>query len=136
MARQIGGKGRRAKGARGEREFFSLLNKFLPARLHMRRELSQTRDGGSDGATEFCNIEVKRQETLNLPGWLNQARQSASEAQTPVVAYRRNGENWQILIDMDMAQFAAWLRYRRNLMETEEKLLSGNSYGADSNLTA
>lgn len=134
MARRISGKGRRQKGAQGEREFFSLLNKFLPARLHMQRELSQTRDGGSDGQCEFCAIEVKRQERLNLPGWLKQAREQAKETQVPVVAYRQSREQWTVLVDMDMVQFAAWLRYRNNLMHTEENLRYQLSYGAGNKL--
>ena len=134
MAGKIGGKGRRQKGQQGEREFFNLLNQFLPARLQLRRHLGQERDSGADGGTEFCAIEVKRQETLNLPGWLKQARESALPQQTAVVAYRRNGEKWQILVDMDMAQFAAWLKYRINLMEAEDKLRGGVSYGAGTKL--
>lgn len=129
MAHKIGGKGRRRKGQVGEREFFSLLNKYLPARLHMARQLGQERDSGGDGDCEFASIEVKRQETLRILDWLKQARKSARPEQVPVVAYRQNGQDWSVLVDMDPVQFAVWLRYRRNLMETEENLRT--QHGSD-----
>jgi len=132
MASRLGGKGRREKGQRGEREFFSLLNKYLPARLQMQRALGQERDSGGDGDCEFASIEVKRQETLALPTWLRQARQSARLSQVPVVAYRQNGQDWTVLVDMDVIEFAAWLRYRRNLIETENNLrYADGSTGSD-----
>ena len=119
MARS-GGKGARTKGAQGEREFFAVLNKYLPDRLHIRRELSQTRDGGADGVLGRCAIEVKRQERLNLPGWLKQARVQAHPDRVPVVAYRQNRGSWNILVDMTPVEFATWLRYSNNLKDTEE----------------
>lgn len=108
----VKGAGARRKGAQGEREFFAILNKFLPERLHMKRDLAQTRDSGCDGSNPHVAIEVKRQESLNLPAWLRQAREAATGDQRPVVAYRQNGGNWQILVDMDLPAFAAYLEWR------------------------
>lgn len=132
MARKpLSGKARRAKGAAAEREFFHLLNRFLPARLQMARRLGQARDGGSDGSTAHVNIEVKRQERLNLPAWLRQARHG-SGGKVPVVAYRQNHGDWHCLVDMTPVQLAAYLRYRANLLDTENWLLSNGTPPAES----
>lgn len=119
LVAKIGGRGRRAKGARGEREFFSVLNKFLPERLRLSRELAQTRDGGSDGLGSGLAIEVKRQETVRLNQWLAQARAQAQGSDIPVVAYRQNGGEWRCIVDMTPVQLAVYMRYRNNLQESE-----------------
>ena len=118
----LSGKGKRAKGARGEREFFDLLNKLLPERLQMKRLLGQARDGGGDGKNEFVSVEVKRQEKARLNAWLAQARLGSTGNRVPVVAHRANGSPWCILVEMDMVQFAAWLKHRNNLLDTEADL--------------
>jgi len=109
------GRGRRNKGAVGEREFFALLNKHLPERLRLSRELAQSRDGGLDGSTAQVAIEVKRQERLNLPAWLKQARLGSSNGSLPVVAYRQNGEPWRCLVELTPVQLAALIRYSEDL---------------------
>ena len=134
----VSGKGARRKGIRGEIEFFAVLNKFLPERLRIERELSQTRDGGADGKSAGVVIEVKRQERLNLPQWVKQAREAAENSRplenrgplenryalenstgvTPVVAYRQNGEPWRCLVEMSPLQLAVYMRYKNNLDET------------------
>ena len=115
-------KGRREKGARGEREFFTLLNRYLPERMRLQRELGQTRDGGLDGISTSVSIEVKRQERLNLPKWLQQARDGAA-AHVPVVAYRQNTDSWHCLVDMNPIQLAAYMRWRPNLEDTEQSII-------------
>jgi len=115
-------KGRREKGARGEREFFAVLNKYLPEKLRIQRELGQTRDGGLDGNSASVSIEVKRQERLNLPKWLSQAREGAEE-RVPVVAYRQNNDCWHCLVDMNPIQLAAYMRWRKNLEDTKASIV-------------
>lgn len=121
------GKSARNKGAAAEREFFALLNRFLPERLRIQRELGQSRDGGCDGISAGVAIEVKRQETLCLPKWLKQAREAAASVTsasvgsapvTPVVVYRRNGEPWRCLVEMTPVQLAAFMRYSHNIGDT------------------
>lgn len=114
--------GRRAKGQRGEREFFALLNNFLPERLRIERDLSQTRDGGADGKSAGVVIEVKRQESLRLGPWLAQVREAAGSAQVPVLAYRQSNQPWRCLVEMTPVQLAAYMRYRNNLKDTEAYL--------------
>lgn len=125
-------RGRREKGARGEREFFAVLNRFLPERLRLERELGQSRDGGTDGKSARVAIEVKRQENLRLNDWLKQARQAAENLENsensgslenrkglvPVVAYRQNGEPWRCLVELTPLQLAVFMRYQANLDET------------------
>lgn len=120
MARR--GKSAREKGRRAEIEFFKVLNKFLPERLHLKRDLSQARDSGADGISADFAIEVKRQERLSLGAWLAQAQGSATSAQVPVVAYRQNGRPWNCLVSMTPVQLAAYMRYRNNLKDTEAAL--------------
>lgn len=116
------GKSARNKGAAAEREFFALLNKFLPERLRIQRELGQSRDGGADGSAGNVVIEVKRQEVLRLNDWLKQARLAGSAAQGSapyaVVAYRQNGEPWRCVVEMSPVQLAAFMRYSHNIGDT------------------
>ena len=114
MAGPKSGKGRRNKGARGEREFFALLNKHLPERLRLSRELAQSRDGGLDGSVAQVAIEVKRQERLRLNDWLKQAR-LGSNGSLPVVAYRQSREPWRCLVELTPVQLAALIRYSEEI---------------------
>lgn len=103
------GRGARTKGAAGERELFKLLNAALEGEP-FRRNLIQTRAGGADTEAHHpVSIEVKRQEMLRLKQWIDQMREQAEPGQTPVLAYRRNGESWNILVDMSLEQFITYL---------------------------
>lgn len=100
------GKSSRTKGASAEREVFKLLNVRLGKELFS-RNLLQTRLGGcDDGNADVFAVEVKRQEKLNLPAWIEQAKKQAKPGQIPVLAYRRNREPWQFLIITDLDRFA------------------------------
>ena len=109
MAGPKSGRGRRAKGQSGEREFFAILNKHLPERLRIERDLAQSRDGGLDGSSAQVAIEVKRQERLRLSDWLAQAR-LGSNGSLPVVAYRQSREPWRCLVELTPVQLAALIR--------------------------
>jgi len=110
----MSGKGRRNKGLSGEREFFLLVNKYLPANLHMARDLSQTREGGCDFMDDQIAVEVKRCQKLQLKPWLEKLREIAPPWCKPVLAYRQNNERWHVLVDMDEVSFASyrmWLEH-------------------------
>jgi len=107
------GRSSRTKGASGEREFFKLLNDHLGYEA-FKRNLVQTREGGADSETDLpVSIEVKRQEKLSLPAWLQQSREQAKRAgKVPVLAYRRSREPWTILVEMSVEQlleYTLWL---------------------------
>lgn len=94
----MSGKRSRNKGASGEREFLALLGDELGEEL--KRNLSQTREGGAD-CTEVKGyaIEIKRQESLSRPKWWAQAVEQAERLGVePMLAYRRNREAWKVWV--------------------------------------
>lgn len=116
-------RGRRNKGAAGEREFFAVLNRYLPENLRLKRMLGQARDGGADGKSGKFEVEVKRQENLRLNQWLKQARQAVENPDAvenrgkswPVVAYRKSHEPWRCLIEVSPLELAAIMRCRQDI---------------------
>jgi hypothetical protein len=105
----MGGKSSRNKGARGEREFIAILQQvvdgvFGSGKVTLKRNLFQTREGGADVAgfpdwLDVYAVEVKRQETLQLRQWWRQTvSQCTRGLQYGILAYRRNGEDWSILV--------------------------------------
>lgn len=104
----MSGRSSRRKGAGAERELFKLLNKELGIEL-FRRNLVQSRIGGPDNQDAKVlgvSLEVKRQEKLNLPAWIEQAVQQAEPGTLPVLAYRRSDEPWRILAIHTAESFA------------------------------
>jgi hypothetical protein len=104
-----------------EREFFAVLNRFLPERLRLKRDLAQARDGGADGSVGGVVIEVKRQEVLRLSDWLAQAQQAQAQQSQPcypVVAFRQNRQDWRCIVEMTPVELAAFMRYTQNIGDT------------------
>lgn len=91
----------RQKGARGEREFAA----YLRARgVEARR--GQQHSGSPDSPDVVhdlpgVHIEVKRVERLAPMEWYAQAVRDAGPEQTPIVAFRRNREDWMVLMSAD-----------------------------------
>lgn len=93
----------RNKGKSGELEAYKLLNAWAhPVCIHLgvppldiHRNQDQTRKGGYDlvGAP-WLAIEVKRQETVNLPGWWAQTLRQTGPGQTPLLMWRLNRGKW------------------------------------------
>jgi hypothetical protein len=124
------GKSAREKGAAAEREFFAILNLFLPENLRLKRELGQARDGGADGKSAGVLIEVKRQENLRLYSWLEQARKSAensAENPYPVVAFRRNHGQWRCIVELSPLELAAFMRSTQDVDATVAEIERGIS---------
>lgn len=96
----IGGKGRRAKGGKGEREVVELARAhgFTAAR---RNFMSGGQGGGDVIGVPGVHLEVKRQETCSIWKWLLQAGAEAPPTDTPVVAFRRNGDGWYAALPLD-----------------------------------
>ena len=97
----------RRKGLTGERE---VAQRFTEAGWHVR--------GLESGGDQLCvhvaaierretapttllHIEVKRQERLRLPEWLEQARNQAPEGVPPVVCFRQSRGEWYAVLTLD-----------------------------------
>lgn len=94
------GRGRRSKGAAAERELARLLSDHLGASII--RNLEQTRSGGADllGVGAFA-LEVKRQESLSLGAWWQQACDQAQRAgMKPALAYRQSRRPWRFVVQV------------------------------------
>ena len=91
----------RQKGAQGEREFAEVLKAWG---YEARR--GQQFAGGGDSPDVVTNVpgvhfEVKRVQAGNPYGWLAQAIRDAKTGSVPVVAHRRNGQDWVAVLRMD-----------------------------------
>jgi hypothetical protein len=89
----------RQKGARGEREWRDQLrNEGFDARR------GQQFSGGSDSPDVICDSlpgihwEVKRVERGNPYDWIMQAKRDAGDSKMPIVAHKRNGQDWLCII--------------------------------------
>lgn len=91
------GKMQRTKGQVGERE----LAKLIRENLHMdcQRRIEQTRDSGHDLDLMDYAIEVKRAKKMNLNAWWKQTVENATTVgMIPVLAYRIDNYQWQIVM--------------------------------------
>lgn len=94
----MNGRGARNKGAAGERELAALLSEHLG--FVVKRNLGQARDGADDLTVAQFRIEVKRRETLRIDEWSQQVEACAQPGEVPVVAYRRNGQPWRVVLKL------------------------------------
>jgi Holliday junction resolvase len=114
----MNGRGKRNKGAAGERELATLLTNELG--FVVKRNLGQARDGADDITIQHFRLEVKRQERLQIDAWSQQVEACAQPHEVPVVVYRRNGQPWRVCLLLD--DFIPMLRDQlegNNANETE-----------------
>ena len=95
----MNGRGKRNKGAAGERELAALLSEHLG--FVVKRNLGQARDGADDLTVAQFRIEVKRQETLRIDQWSEQVEACALPGEVPVLMYRRNGHPWRVCLRLE-----------------------------------
>ncbi len=95
----MNGRGKRAKGAAGERELAALLSDHLG--FVVKRNLGQARDGADDLTVQHFRLEVKRQETLRIDEWSKQVESCTQPGEIPVLAYRRNGQPWRVCLRLE-----------------------------------
>jgi Holliday junction resolvase len=93
------GKSARNKGAAGERELAALLSDELG--VVVKRKLGQARDGGDDIQVGRFRIEVKRRERLQVVEWCKQVEACSGPSEVPVLAFRRNGEPWRVVLRVE-----------------------------------
>lgn len=90
----------RQKGCRGEREFAAVLRE---AGYEARR--GQQFSGSPDSPDVVTNLpfhfEVKRTEQFNAYKAMAQAVRDAEPSKPPVVAHKRNGQEWLAVLRMD-----------------------------------
>ena len=95
----MNGRGKRNKGAAGEREVAGILEDKLG--FVVKRNLGQARDGADDITIQKFRIEVKRQETLKVDVWSKQVEDCSQAGEVPVLIYRRNGQPWRVCLKLD-----------------------------------
>ncbi|NBQ17302.1 hypothetical protein EBU24_03225, partial [bacterium] len=90
------------KGARGEREFRDVLNKYFPESSRRGQQYC----GANGDADVICealpdyHFEVKRTETVLYKKWLEQADKDCKE-KTPIVVHKFNNGKWKAIIDAE-----------------------------------
>jgi Holliday junction resolvase len=99
------GKSSRDKGARGEREVCAI---FREAGYDVNRTPNSggLHIAGDVQGVSGYHVEVKRQETLHLDQWSEQAEAECGEA-IPLVIYRRSGKPWRVSM-----RLSDWLEER------------------------
>ena len=91
----MSGKPSRQKGCRGELEVLKILQQFEQD-LETKRELSQWQGSDCDLRRWGWAFEIKRQETLSLRSWWNQAV-AACDGDIPAVIYRQSRQPWRVI---------------------------------------
>ena len=94
------GKLSREKGKRGEREFAALLRDYG---IKARRGVQYHGGPNSPDVVGFkpFHIEVKRAERLDVYGALAQSTKDSAKGEIPIVAHRRNGMDWIVVMDFE-----------------------------------
>lgn len=115
------------KGSGGEREVVEFLQPIvqkifeecsLPIPL-IERNLQQFARGGYDIiGVDWCAIEVKRCETLQIEQWWRQAVAQAGSRE-PLLFYRQNHRGWRVCA---LGRFGKW---RKGYIEPEEQVYTG-----------
>ena len=99
------------KGKRGELEFSNLCKEhgFNTRRSQQYSGINGDADVvGLDG----IHVEVKRVERLNISNAMQQAIRDSKEGEIPIVAHRKNRENWKVTMKLDdwFKFYKAWLK--------------------------
>ena len=91
----------RNKGKCGELEFVNFLKeRGIEARRGQQYEgSSDSPDVIAGGIMANVHFEIKRVQAGNLYKWFEQACRDADLCKMPVVAHRRNGKPWMVIID-------------------------------------
>lgn len=98
----MGGKMSREKGARGEREVAKILSESLSLDISRtpRSGAWEHAKGDLYGVPRF-NVEVKLQERTRVDEWYKQSEGDAKEDEIPLLIYRRNREQWKVVMSLD-----------------------------------
>lgn len=117
----MGGKASRDKGKRGEREFAAVCKEHGYETHRTAQHMGK--DGGEPDVVGLpgIHIEVKRCEALSLYKAREQAHRDAKEGLIPIVAHRRNGKPWVVIMDATDF-FKVSEAYLKSLVESNNDL--------------
>lgn len=107
MAKKINS---REKGKAGEREFAALCREYGFENARRSQQYSGINGDADVVGLEGIHIEVKRVERLNIEEALQQSIRDSKEDEIPIVAHRRNREEWKITMRADdfFKLYKAW----------------------------
>lgn len=96
------GKMSRDKGKRGEREWSKYCREQGYEDVRRTSQYcGQTGDASDCVGLPFIHQEVKRVERLNVLDAVKQAKRDCKDSSIPIVAHRRNGEEWLVTMTAD-----------------------------------
>lgn len=97
------------KGKAGEREFARLCREHGFANARRGQQYSGI-EGDDVVGLDGIHVEVKRVERLNISNALQQSIRDSKEDEIPIVAHRRNREEWKITMRADdfFKLYKAW----------------------------
>ncbi len=90
------------KGSRGEREWRDKLREYgITARRGQQFSGSPDSPDVVSSLDDEFHWEVKRTEALSLYKAMEQAKKDSGESQKPIIAHKRNGKKWLVVMDAD-----------------------------------
>lgn len=103
------------KGKEGEREFSRLCRRYGFEKVRRGQQYSGI-EGKDVVGLPGVHVEVKRVERINVSKAMEQAIEDSSEGEKPIVAHRKNREEWKITMMADdwFELYRAWLKEGRN----------------------
>ena len=104
------------KGAKGEREWVNLCKSEGFDAYRSQQYSGHKEKGDPDVIMAGLHTEVKRRQKLDLDNWLRQATSEAKEGKVPIVAHRKNNENWKVTMSAEDF-FKLWREYSENFGE-------------------
>ena len=112
------------KGAVGERELAQLLRNqgWMDARRGV--QYSGLKGDADVVGVNGVHIECKRCQQVSDEKWLQQAERDARIGEIPVVIYRRNHEQWKLLIRQDLANLIWQTLTAKQKSDIRDKLKS------------
>lgn len=101
------------KGKRGELEFSKKIRELFDLNCRRTNQYCGQSENSSDVVSDLrCHFEVKRVNALNLSKAFEQAKRDASHSQKiPVVAHRKDNEEWLITMSLEDLKKFVLLNY-------------------------
>jgi Holliday junction resolvase len=91
----------RAKGAAGERELSKVLGELLGVPMRRGQQFSGLAGNADVVGIEGLHVECKRVQSLNVSKAIQQSIRDSKPGSVPVVAHRKNGEQWLLTCCLD-----------------------------------